>query len=101
MINITNGCAPGSNAPNRKAPGAANSKGLMTDTNRVNFARQGLTNQAPVGNVIAHQIARLALAGHSVHDGGTGDFLVSKYGLSRYCKDFAELQAFARQLGVK
>jgi hypothetical protein len=46
------------------------------------------------------QIQQLALAGHVVHKGQSGDFLVCKYGMSRYCQDFAELQAFARQLGV-
>jgi hypothetical protein len=50
--------------------------------------------------VIANQIAVLALAGHHVIKGERGDFTVCKYGLTRYCADFAELQAFARQLGV-
>ena len=49
---------------------------------------------------VATQIARLALAGHVVHKGQHGDYTVCKYGLTRYCKDFAELQAFAVQLGV-
>lgn len=49
---------------------------------------------------IATQIARLALAGHTVHKGKAGDYTVCKHGMSRYCKDFAELQAFARLLGV-
>jgi hypothetical protein len=49
---------------------------------------------------IANQIALLALAGHHVIKGERGDFTVCKYGLTRYCADFAELQAFARQLGV-
>jgi hypothetical protein len=34
-------------------------------------------------------------------NGGTEDFLVSKYGLSRYCQDFAEFQARALQWGIK
>lgn len=46
------------------------------------------------------QIAKLALAGHAVHKGQSGDYLVCKYGMSRYCQDFLELQAFARKLGV-
>ena len=50
---------------------------------------------------VTHQVTRLALAGHVVHQGKTGDFTVCKYGMTRYCKDFAELQAFARQLGVQ
>ena len=50
---------------------------------------------------IANQIARLALAGHVVHKGQHDDYTVCKYGMTRYCKDFAELQAFAVKLGVK
>ena len=46
-------------------------------------------------------IARLALAGHVVHRGKNNDFTVCKYGMSRYCADFAELLAFAKLLGVK
>ena len=53
------------------------------------------------GKTVATQIAKLALAGHAVHKGKCGDFLVCKYGLSRYCQDFQELKAFARQLGVR
>lgn len=53
-----------------------------------------------ISKALAAQIARLALAGHAVHKGQHGDFTVCKYGMSRYCKDFAELQAFAVQLGV-
>ena len=45
-------------------------------------------------------IARLALAGHAVHQGRGGDFLVSKYGLSYYAQDFDALQAFALKLGM-
>jgi hypothetical protein len=46
-------------------------------------------------------IAQLALAGHTVHKGHFGDFTVCKYGLIRYCQDYAELQTFAKELGVK
>jgi len=49
---------------------------------------------------IANQVARLALAGHHVIKGDSGDYTVCKYGLTRYCANFAELTAFARQLGV-
>jgi hypothetical protein len=57
-----------------------------------------LTN--PDSKAIANQIALLALAGHHVIKGGAGDYTVCKYGLSRYCADFAEIQAFAVKLGV-
>jgi len=85
----------------QKAAGAMNSNGQHTDTNGANFPTDGAINQAHDGKAIATQLARLALAGHIVHRGDIGDFTVCKYGMTRYCKDFAELQAFARQLGVK
>ena len=85
----------------QKAAGATNSNGLHTDTNGANFRTGEPIQQAHDGKAIATQLARLALAGHTVHEGGAGDFTVCKYGMTRYCKDFAELEAFARQLGVK
>lgn len=78
-----------------KAAGAINSNGLRTDTNGADFPTVEQNSKA-----ISTQIAKLALAGHAVHKGGIGDFTVCKYGMTRYCKDFAELHAFARQLGV-
>jgi hypothetical protein len=45
-------------------------------------------------------IAELRQAGHAVRTGHAGDFTVCKYGMARYCKDAAELQAFASKLGV-
>lgn len=84
----------------QKAPGACDSKGLTIDTNGANFRTDGAIQQAHDGNAIATQLARLALSGHTTHKGSAGDFTVSKYGMSRYCKDFTELLAFARQLGV-
>ena len=66
--------------------------------------RVGVTFEGARGlrqdKAVANQIAELTRAGHIVHPGQDGDFLVCKYGLSRYCRDFAQLQAFARQLGV-
>jgi hypothetical protein len=85
------------NPTSDKAPGAINTEGLSTDiTNDLDFATGARPSKA-----IATQVAQLAIAGHTVHKGQSGDYLVSKYGMSRYCQDFAELQAFARQLGVK
>ena len=81
---------------NGKAPGACDSEGLdISTTNDLDFAT-GTRH----GKAEATQIAELALAGHAVHKGKCGDYLVCKYGLSRYCQDFDELQAFARKLGV-
>ena len=85
---------------NEKGPGATNSKALHTHTNGDNFRTDGAIQQAHDGKAIATQIARLALAGHHVIKGSEDDFTVCKYGMTRYCADFAELQAFALKLGV-
>jgi len=105
----------------KKAPGAYDSKGLMTDTNNTDFRSRGPVLQVhnditPVtllegsnaidaltpdnSKAIANQIARLALAGHTVIKGIHGDFTVCKFGLARYCADFAALVAFAKQVGA-
>ncbi len=83
-----------------KAAGAANTNGLHTDTNRPDFRTGEATGQAPDGKAIATQLARLALAGHAVHQLADGGFLVSKYSYTHHAKDFAALQDFARKLGV-
>lgn len=49
---------------------------------------------------IATLITAMALLGHTVIRGRAGDFTVTKWGLSRYCADAAELQAFAERVGV-
>jgi hypothetical protein len=59
-----------------------------------------MTDTTDQQKAIANQIARLALAGHAVHKGQNGDFTVCKYGMTRFCANFAELQAFAVKLGV-
>jgi len=68
-------------------------QGAFQITNAVNFPTASQKNQA-----ISNQIA--VLAGHTVHKGTEGDYLVCKYGLCRWCKDFVELQAFAKKPGV-
>ena len=79
-----------------KAPGAINTEGLATDTtNDLNFATGTRRSKA-----IATQIAELAIRGHAVHQLKDGGFLVCKYGHTFEATDFAELQAFARRLGV-
>lgn len=81
----------------RKAPNAPSKvQGAFQINNVLNFPTAEQKSKA-----IANQIARLALAGHTVHKGADGDYMVCKYGLSRWCKDFAELAAFAQQLGMK
>lgn len=44
--------------------------------------------------------AKMALAGHAVHQTTEGGFWVSKYNLNYFAKDFEDLQAFAKRLGV-
>jgi len=61
----------------RKAAGASNTNGLHTETNDLNFRTVGAIDQAPDGNVIATQIARLAMASHHVSKLATGH-LVSR-----------------------
>ena len=81
---------------NQKAPGAINTEGLTTDTtNDLNFATGTRHSKA-----ITTQVAELALRGHAVHQSKDGGFLVCKFGHIFHANDFAELQAFARRLGV-
>jgi hypothetical protein len=55
----------------------------------------------PTPAQVAMQIARLKQAGHVVHRGVDGGYLVCKYGYTHHAQDFAALQCFARRLGVK
>lgn len=84
----------------QKAADATNANGLHTNTTSIDFLTAAALEQAPSGKAIATEIARLALAGHAIHKGSAGDFTVCKYGIAKYCQDFAELQAFSRKLGV-
>lgn len=43
---------------------------------------------------------RMAKAGHHVHRLADGSFICAKYGMTRYCADIAELEHFAKKLGV-
>lgn len=72
----------------------------MTYTNGTSSRTDEVIQQAPDGKAIANQVARLALAGHAVHRGKDGDFIVCKFGMTRYCANFAELQSFAQKVGV-
>ncbi len=53
-----------------------------------------------VTKAISTLTAKLALAGHAVHQTVDGGFWVSKYNLSYFAKDFADLVGFAKRLGV-
>jgi hypothetical protein len=82
---------------NEKALGADDAEGFEIDTsNDLNFATGTRQSRA-----VATLIAEFALAGLAVLKGGCGDYLVSNYGMSLYCQDFAELQTFARKLGIQ
>lgn len=63
--------------------------------------RTDTCESTPDQKELATIIARLAIAGHSVHKGRERDYIVCKWGMSRWCADFAALQEFARVLGVK
>ena len=68
----------------------------QTTNNNGDFA----TAQGP-GKAVATLKARFALAGHQVHEGSNNDFVVTRWGLSRYCSDFDAMTEFARVVGVQ
>lgn len=84
-------------------PSACNTEDLPADTATVNFRTDGAIKKALGGGVadIATQIAQLAITGHAVHQANDGHFLVRRDGMTPYCKDFAELHAFAKQVGAR
>jgi hypothetical protein len=49
---------------------------------------------------ITRVIARLTLAGFSVHSLAVGGFLVSRWNLTRYCGDLRSLADFSKQVGA-
>ena len=83
-----------------KAADATNANGLHTTSTGADFLSGGAIEQAPNGSDIAAEIDRLILAGHAVQKGNAEDFTVCKYGLAKHCQNFAELQAFAKLVGV-
>lgn len=95
MVQTMGGCQV-IHTTNEKASGASNTEGLDTNTtNDLNSA----TGQRH-GKAVATLKAQFALHGHAVHTMQGSDFLVCKYGLSFYVKNFEALQAFGRKLGV-
>jgi hypothetical protein len=83
--------------PNGLPPGTCDAEGSEIDTsNDLNFATGTRHSKA-----VSTLTAEFELAGHAVQKGGCGDYLVSKDGMTLYCQDFAELQEFARRLGVQ
>ena len=88
----------------QKATDATNANRLQGNTTDADCLTSAATDQSILQasriKAIATEIARLALLGHSVHKGNCGDFTVCKYGMAKYCQDFAELQAFSRKVGA-
>jgi hypothetical protein len=83
-------------ATNEKAPGAINTEGLDANTtNNLNSATGERLRKA-----LATLIAQLAMRGHAVHTIEGGGFFVCKYGHCYHAKDFADMQDFARRLGL-
>jgi hypothetical protein len=74
---------------------------FKTAINNPNFRTANDDEQPPDGKVIDTLIAKLAIAGHAVHQGHCGDFTVGRWGMSRYCQDAKALKAFAAQVGVE
>lgn len=77
----------------RKSTGGA---GLIS-TNR---EHSDATDFDAADKATATVIAKLAFAGHVVHRGKSGDFTVSKWGMTYYAQDLESLEAFSRRLGV-
>ena len=74
---------------------------LHPSSTGADFFTGAATEQASSVKAIATEIALLAMAGYAVHKGRASDFIVSKYDtMTKYCEDFAELQAFFRRIGV-
>ena len=96
MFTNINGGVPGLNTPIEKAPEACDSKGLNENTTTNDFA----TKKAQSAKAATTLIAKFALAGHAVHRLESG-FLVTRWGMSRHCADFAALVNFGCALGVK
>ena len=72
----------------------------MNTTNSVTLPPDEILEAELEAKATATLIAKLALAGHAVHAGRAGDFMVTRRGISRHCQNFDSLEAFACQLVV-
>ena len=99
-VQLTPEPKPGQASPfaNKKSPLPWTATGDFE--NHTNDANSPTSDSQRKAEEIVEQIAKLVQAGHIVYQRRSGDFLVCKYGLSKYCWDFAELQSFSVKLGV-
>ena len=88
----------------QQSPGGAGLVANNKITERASIIGEDLSAEKPgpgaTEKEVNSTIARLALNRHVVHRAKAGDFIVCKYGMTRYCADGQELVAFAKQLGV-
>lgn len=88
----------------QQSPGGAGLVANNQITERTQIIRKGAPadkpDPGPTEKEVNSTIARLALNRHVVHRAKADDFIVCKYGMTRYCADGQELIAFAKQLGV-
>lgn len=78
-----------------ECPGGAGQVAKQSKNNVVDFTAALESDKG-----LATLKARLVIAGHQVHEGSNSDFIVTKWGLSKYCHGRAELTQFARVVGA-
>ncbi len=79
----------------RKNPGGA---GLIAENQNTDASIVATNLMAR--KEISTLIAQFALEDHQVHKGGNDDFIVARWGMSRYCENLAALRRFALVLGI-
>lgn len=83
-------------APQMQTPGGNLASADSKTISSAIIAAPPVIDQALVATIVT----KLRLARHHVHERTAGDFLCSKYGLSKWCRGPADLLAFATKLGV-
>ncbi len=86
-------------AANKKSPSPTTATGDFE--NHTNDANSPTSDSQRKADEIVEQVAKLVQAGHFVYQRRSGDFLVLKFGLSRWHKDLPELHALPRKLRGK
>ena len=82
-------------AQKSECPGGAEQVAKQSTNNVIDF-----TAALDSDKGLATLKARFALAGHAVYEGANDDFIVTRWGLSKYCPDRAALTQFARVVGA-